>query len=241
MSITEPVDVCIIGAGVIGLAIAERLAGPGKDLVVCERHDSFGRETSSRNSEVIHCGMYYPEDLLKTTLCIRGNPMLYELCARAGIPHRKTGKIVVATNEEESAQLHQILLQGGKNGVPGLRLITTREITEQEPDARGCLGLYSPESGIVSSHSLMEYLERSAVSKGATVAYGCEVTGIQREASRYSVRIRQSDGEEIVLSAAAVINSSRAQRGQRGADGRHRCRERRLSHLSVQGGVFQGS
>ena len=208
MSITEPVDVCIIGAGVIGLAIAERLAGPGKDLVVCERHDSFGRETSSRNSEVIHCGMYYREDLLKTTLCIRGNPMLYELCARAGIPHRKTGKIVVATNEEESAQLHQILLQGGKNGVPGLRLITTREITEQEPDARGCLGLYSPESGIVSSHSLMEYLERSAISKGATMAYGCEVTGIRREASRYSVRIRQSDGEEIVLSAAAVINSA---------------------------------
>ena len=204
----EPVDVCVIGAGVIGLAIAERLAGPGKDLVVCERHDSFGRETSSRNSEVIHCGMYYAEDLLKTTLCVRGNPKLYELCARVGIPHRKTGKIVVATVEEESAQLHRILAQGGKNGVPGLRLITAQEIAEREPEARGCLGLYSPESGIVDSHRLMEYLERSAVSKGATLAYGCEVTGIRREASRYSVRIRQSDGEEIILSAMLVINSA---------------------------------
>lgn len=204
----EPVDILVIGAGVIGLAIAERLARPGRDLVVCERHDGFGRETSSRNSEVIHCGMYYAEDLLKTTLCVRGNPRLYELCGGKGIPHRKTGKIVVATDEHESEKLHQILSQGQRNGVAGLRLITAREITDWEPSARGCLGLYSPESGIVDSHRLMEYLERSAVSQGATVAYGCEVTGIRRETSGYSVEIRQANGELVVLAAMHLINSA---------------------------------
>ena len=84
----DAVDVIVVGAGVVGLAIAERLAGTNRDVLVIERHDGFGRETSSRNSEVIHCGMYYAEDLLKTTLCIRGNPLVYELCQRQGIPFR---------------------------------------------------------------------------------------------------------------------------------------------------------
>ena len=85
------VEVVIVGAGVVGLAIAERLSRSGRRLIVVERHDSYGRETSSRNSEVLHSGMYYAETLLKTTLCVRGNPLMYETCRRAGIPHRKTG------------------------------------------------------------------------------------------------------------------------------------------------------
>ncbi len=204
----DAVDILVIGAGVVGLAIAERLSGPSRELVVAERHDGFGRETSSRNSEVIHCGMYYAEDLLKTTLCVRGNPMLYELCARMGIPHRKTAKIVVATDEEESAKLHQILGQGKKNGVPGLRLISGREIADLEPSVSGCLGLYSPDSGTVDTHRLMEYFERSAVSRGATVAYGCEVTGIRKEASGYTAEVLQADGERVVLRSEVVINAA---------------------------------
>lgn len=204
----ESVDVLVIGAGVIGLAVAERLAGPKREVLVCEQHDGFGRETSSRNSEVIHCGMYYAEDLLKTRLCVRGNPLLYELCARHGIPHRKTGKIVVATNETESEKLQQILDQGKRNGVPGLKLMTAGEIKDMEPDVSGRLGLHSSESGIVDSHRLMEHLERSAVSKGATMAYGCEVTGIHREQSGWRAEIRQADGEAVMLGAACVINSA---------------------------------
>jgi len=204
----ERVDIVVIGAGVIGLAIAERCAGAGRDLVVCEQHESFGRETSSRNSEVIHCGMYYAEELLKTTLCVRGNPMLYQLCAARGIPHRKTGKIVVATDPPEEEKLHQILAQGRLNGVPGLQLISAAEIITREPDARGRLGLYSPESGIVDSHRLMESLERSAAGKGATISYGSEVTSIHREASRYTVEVRQADGDVMALSAGMVINSA---------------------------------
>ena len=204
----DDVDILVIGAGVVGLAIAERLARPARQIVVAERHDGFGRETSSRNSEVIHCGMYYAEELLKTVLCVRGNPMLYELCARVGIPHAKTGKIVVATDDEESQALHRIFAQGKKNGVAGLRLVTAREITDMEPSVAGRLGLYSPESGIVDSHKLMEFLERSATAKGATVAYGCEVVGIRKEASGYSVDILQADGERVLLRSQLVINSA---------------------------------
>lgn len=204
----DTVDVLVIGAGVVGLAIADRLAGPARQLVIAERHEGFGRETSSRNSEVIHCGMYYAEELLKTKLCVRGNPLLYELCMRRGIPHRKTGKIVVATDDEESQMLHRILDQGTKNGVPGLRLMTSREIAGMEPGVSGRLGLYSPESGIVDTHNLMGFFERSATAKGATVAYGCEVVEIRRETSGYSVEIRQADGERIRLGCERVINSA---------------------------------
>jgi L-2-hydroxyglutarate oxidase LhgO len=208
----EGVDIIVVGAGVIGLAIAERLAGPKRDILVVERHDGFGRETSSRNSEVIHCGMYYAAELLKTQLCIRGSPMLYELCAREGIPHRKTGKIVVATDEQEVDRLQKINEQGKRNGVPGLRLISGKQVEEMEPAVKGILGLHSPESGIVDSHRLMGFLEHSATSQGVTMAYNCEVTAIQPNGSKnsrgYSVEIREANGELTVLEAGCVINAA---------------------------------
>jgi L-2-hydroxyglutarate oxidase LhgO len=204
----DEVDVLIIGAGVIGLAIAQRLADPSREIVVVEMHDGFGRETSSRNSEVIHCGMYYAAELLKTRLCVRGNPLLYDLCAREGIPHRKTGKIVVATDETETDKLQEIFTQGKKNGVPGLSLIDGREIAAREPDVRGILGLVSRESGIADSHRLMEYLAHAAGSRGVTLAYGCEVTAIAGTGAGYSVEIREPDGTLTALRAACVINSA---------------------------------
>jgi L-2-hydroxyglutarate oxidase LhgO len=204
----EAVDILVIGAGVIGLAIAERLADGRREIAVVERHDGFGRETSSRNSEVIHGGLYYHEDLLKTRLCTQGNPMLYELCARAGIPHRKTGKIVVATSEPEAAQVQAILEQGRKNGVPGLRLLSAKEIRDLEPRVSGLLGLYSPESGIVDSHQLMAHLERGAQARGATVAYNCEVVGLRRGAGRWTVEIRDADEALMDLQSEVVINSA---------------------------------
>ena len=204
----DEIDVLVIGAGVIGLAIAERLAGPSRDLVVVEMHDGFGRETSSRNSEVMHCGMYYAEELLKTRLCVEGNPLLYELCRREGIPHRKTGKIVVATDETESEKIQEIFAQGKKNGVSGLSLIDAREITSREPEVHGILGLHSRDSGIVDSHALMGYFAHAAVSRGATLAYNCEVTGIQKNGAGYSVEIREADGTLTELRSACVINSA---------------------------------
>ncbi len=204
----DSVDVVVIGAGVIGLAVAERLARPGWDVVVLERHDGFGRETSSRNSEVIHAGLYYREELLKTRLCVRGNPLLYEACKRAGIPHRRTGKIVVATNDAEAGELHALREQATKNGVRGLELVGRKRLLEREPRINGILGLYSPESGILDSHRLMGWLEHSAAAKGATIAYRCEVTGIQWTGRQYDIDVREADGARTSLAAPCVVNAA---------------------------------
>lgn len=204
----ESVDIFIIGAGVVGLAIADRCASPGRQVILAERNDGFGRETSSRNSEVIHCGMYYAEPLLKTRLCVRGNPLLYELCGRVGIPHRKTGKILAATDHREVEKLHEILVQGKTNGVPGLELVGRERMLELEPLVSGVLGLYSPESGIVDSHRLMGWLESSAREKGVTVAYNCEVVEIRKAADGYVVGVRDADGGRVSLKSSCVINSA---------------------------------
>jgi len=208
MPAMEKMDLTIIGAGVVGLAIAERLASDSKEIILIERHDGFGRETSSRNSEVIHAGLYYPEKFLKSQLCVRGNPMLYERCVKFGIPHRKAGKVVVATAEEEIQKLHEVFEQANRNGVPGIRLITKAEIHELEPQVAGLMGLYSSESGIVDVHQLMRHLEQSAIEKGVTIAYNCSVKGLHRDGDAYRLEVRDADGEEIELISSIVINSA---------------------------------
>ena len=121
--IMEKVDTTIIGAGVIGLACAYHLADQGQDILVVERHKAFGQETSSRNSEVIHAGLYYPEGSLKAKTCVEGNSLLYELCDKYGIDHKRLGKLIVAVNEVESEQLESLLAQGTKNGVRDLKML----------------------------------------------------------------------------------------------------------------------
>jgi L-2-hydroxyglutarate oxidase LhgO len=204
----EKTGTAVIGAGVVGLAVAERLARRSGDLVVLERHDGFGREASSRNSEVIHAGLYYASDLLKTRLCVRGNPLLYELCAREGVACRRTGKIVVAAGEDELAVLERLYSQAQANGQRGVRLLGAAEVARLEPQIRAAGGLYSPDSGIVDSHGLMTWLERSASSRGAVFAYGCVVEGLAREAEGYRLQIRDADGQQMELQAQTVINSA---------------------------------
>jgi L-2-hydroxyglutarate oxidase LhgO len=202
------VDIVIIGAGVIGLAVARRLAARRREIVVVERHDGFGRETSSRNSEVIHAGIYYDEELLKTRLCVRGNPLLYEYCLKKGIPHRKTGKLVVATSEEEVERLHGLLDQGTRNGVRGLRLLGPLEVERMEPDVSARAAVHSPDSGIVDTHELMSALEHDAVQGGVTVAYNCTVTGLGHTGANFEVDIRDADGEDLPLACSVVVNAA---------------------------------
>jgi len=204
----DGVDIVVIGAGVVGLAVAARLARSGRDVVLLERHDGFGRETSSRNSEVIHAGLYYREELLRTRLCVRGNPLLYEACAREGIPHRRTGKIVVAVHDDEAGLLHDLHAQAVKNGVRGLELVGQRRLLEMEPRIAGTLGLYSPDTGILDSHRLMGWLEQSAAANGATIAYRCEVTDLAWNGSRYAVGVREGDGGRTTLAASSVVNAA---------------------------------
>jgi len=202
----EKTGTAVIGAGVVGLAVAERLARRSGDLVVLERHDGFGRETSSRNSEVIHAGLYYASQLLKTRLCVRGNPLLYELCAREGIACRRTGKVVAAADQAELAILEGLHAQALANGVRGVRLLGAAEVTRLEPQVRAVGGLYSPDSGIVDSHGLMSWLERSAGSRGAVFAYGCVVEGLARVEQGYRLLVRDADGQQLELEAQAVVN-----------------------------------
>ena len=151
------VDVAIIGAGVVGLAIAAEIAQRGKRIFVFEKNHTFGLETSSRHSEVIHAGIYYPEDSLKAKLCVEGKNLLYQLCERHGIGYKRLGKIIVAVKENEVNELERIYEQGRRNGVEDLTLLSRKELKKLEPNIEGISGLLSPVAGILDSYSLMKF------------------------------------------------------------------------------------
>lgn len=204
----DKVDIVVVGAGVVGLAVSERLASRGCEVAVLERHDGFGREASSRNSEVIHTGIYYPEGTLKGRLCVEGSHMLYELCDRVGIPHAKPGKIVVAGDRKEIPGVEHLLEQGRANGTGGLRMLSCRELKDMEPEVNGEGGLFSPDTGIVDTHRLMRYLEQSAETHGAVVAYGCEVTRLRRDNGCFVAVVRDTDGDVVQIRSQVVVNAA---------------------------------
>lgn len=198
-------NITIIGAGVIGLAIAAELSKKYKNIILLEKLDSFGRETSSRNSEVIHGGMYYPSGTFKAKMCVSGRPLLYELCEKAKIPFKKIGKLIVATESEEISALEKLLAQGKANEVSGLRIVEQHELKEMEPNIAGILALYSAETGIVDSHCLMQYFLDVAKGNGVTVAFNCEVIAIDRAKDGYKIRVKNNN-ENIELQSDFVIN-----------------------------------
>jgi len=207
------IDVAIIGAGVIGLAMAGEVAQRKKEVFVFEKNHSYGLETSSRHSEVIHAGIYYPEDSLKTRLCVEGKSLLYELCDRHDIAYKKLGKIIVAASENETAQLEKLYEQGRKNGVEDLVLLSQTELKRLEPNVEARAGLLSPSSGILDSHTLLKFLYSHAKGKGAEFAFGTEVVGIERMGTKYRVEIRDREGISAFISRvvinAAGLNSDR--------------------------------
>lgn len=202
------VDVVVIGAGVVGLAIAARLSAAGRAVVVLEKNDSFGRETSSRNSEVIHAGLQYPPGSLKARLSVRGNRMLYEICARHGIPHRNTGKLVIAVEQDEEAALHALKATAESNGVEGLRVIGRAEIERMEPHIRAPAALYVPSTGIVDTHSLMTHFAQSAREHGAELVYRTTARGIERLSDGYRVHGVDASGDDFMLRASVVVNAA---------------------------------
>jgi L-2-hydroxyglutarate oxidase LhgO len=207
------IDVAIIGAGVIGLATADEIAQRKKEVFVFEKNYSYGLETSSRNSEVIHAGIYYPGDSLKTRLCVEGKSLLYELCNRHSIAYKKLGKIIVAASENETTQLEKLYKQGRKNGVEDLMLLSRTELKKLEPNVEARAGLLSPSSGILDSHNLLKFLYSQARGKGAEFAFGTEVVGIERMRAKYRVEIRDREGISAFISRvvinAAGLNSDR--------------------------------
>ena len=161
------VELTIIGAGVVGLAVAGRLAKDSRDLVVVERHLRHGQGTSSRNSEVIHAGIYYAPGSLKAELCVEGNRRLYEYCEWHGLPQQRLTKLIVATTPDETAEIEALYENGRANGVE-LRLLSGAESRALEPAVPAVAALFSPSTGILSADTLMDCLLRSVVAAGAT-------------------------------------------------------------------------
>ncbi len=174
----EKVDTVIIGAGVIGLAIARQLARPGKSLFLLEQHDHIGEETSSRNSEVIHAGIYYPSGSLKASLCVHGKRLLYDYCEQHSIPCRRTGKLIVATESEAIRQLEHIHAQATANGVRDLQWLFQEELQKKEAAINGIAGLFSPSTGIIDSHAYMQTLLTEATQNEAELVTGTRVLSV---------------------------------------------------------------
>ncbi len=191
----DAVDVTIIGAGVVGLAVAAEVAGEKRQVFVLERRETFGRETSSRHSGVIHAGIYYPPGSLKAELCVRGMEMLYSLCQSSSIGCKKLGKLVVASKKNETGELEVLLKRGNCNGAPALKLLSRDGIKKLEPNVEACAALHSPASGIIDSHALMKYLSGLACSKGTQTAYMTEVTSIDKTEAGYEVTVKDNEGE----------------------------------------------
>jgi L-2-hydroxyglutarate oxidase LhgO len=199
------IDVAIIGAGVIGLATAHEIAKDKKQVFVLEKNRAFGLETSSRNSEVIHAGIYYPEDSLKARLCVEGKNLLYDLCDRHNIACKKCGKIIVAADENETSWLEELCRQGRKNGVDDLELLSRTEVKKLEPSIEARAGLLSPSSGILDSRNLLSFLHNQAREKGAEFVFSTEVIGMERASAKYKVHIRDRDGISAFF-AHVVVN-----------------------------------
>jgi len=199
------IDVAIIGAGVVGLATAREIAQAKKGIFVFEKNRTFGLETSSRNSEVIHAGIYYPEDSLKAKLCVEGKSLLYKLCDKHNIAYKKTGKIIVAADENEISWLEGLYEQGRKNGVDDLVLLSRTELKKLEPNIEARAGLLSPSSGILDSYTLLKFLYSQATEKGARFVFDTEVIGIERAGAKYKVQIKDRDGISAFV-AHVVVN-----------------------------------
>ena len=200
--------ITIIGAGVVGLAIAEYLSERYQDVYLVEKERTFGQETSSRNSEVIHAGLYYPEGSLKAKLCVEGKMMLYRFCEKWQVPHKNCGKLIVATSEEEKSVIENIISTASKNGVNDLSILEKNQVAELEPDIFALKAVLSPSTGIVDSHSLMKQLESNFVNNGGNTAYRNEVKLIKRINNGYEITVAEPDGSKYAFTSEAVINSA---------------------------------
>ena len=197
----------IIGAGVIGLATARRLAMTGAQVVLIESNPGFGMETSSRNSEVIHAGIYYPEGSHKARLCVKGAKMMYDYCATRGVTTHRYGKLIVATNDEQAAGLEDLLVIGQANHVPDLNLIGVKTLRQMEPELNAIAAIHSPITGVVDSHNYMAALEADAENHGAIIAYQSRFVRAEKTPDGFKVWI-DSQGEGMVFAARVLINAA---------------------------------
>jgi L-2-hydroxyglutarate oxidase LhgO len=202
------VDITVIGAGVVGLAITSELVSRGREVLVIEKNQTFGQETSSRNSQVIHAGLYYPPGTLKARTCVEGNSLLYTLGEREGIAFKRTGKLIVATDTEEVNQLELLYDTGKRNGVQGLEMLSGKKARQMEPHVCAVAALFSPSSGIIDVHALMRYFVTKIMEGSAQITYKTCVIGIEKGgAGGYRVQIADPGGS-VSFMTGVVINSA---------------------------------
>lgn len=240
----EKIDITIIGAGVIGLAVAAEISRPNLRVLILEKNATYGRGISSRNSEVIHSGLYYPRHSLKAALCVEGNRLLYEMAATHNIPHRKTGKLIVAADGRQADQLEALRANGMANGVKNLEIINRKQISDMEPHVRAQAALFSPETGIISVHDLMRFYSTQAQNRTAQMVYRTEVIGMEKEAGRYRIYTRHETGEVFDFSSAVIINAAGLESdtiaNMMGADYRlHFCKGSYCSLSGLRSGIVQ--
>jgi len=202
------IDVVIIGGGVVGLAVAAELTQRSGMLSVAllEQHGRFGQETSSRNSEVIHAGIYYPEHSLKARLCLEGKKLLYRFCEHQGVPHRRLGKLIIARNPEEAELLEPIVNHAKRNGVTDLQILDSSQVSAMEPHLKATAAIWSPSTGIIDSHQLMARLEYLAKQNGAWPAYRHKVIGLETLGSSFKVQLINPEGKPDSIRCRWLIN-----------------------------------
>ena len=201
---TERVDCVVVGAGVVGLAVARKLALSGREVVVVEAAGAIGTGTSSRNSEVIHGGMYYPTGSLRARLCVAGNRAMYQFCESRGVAHQRIGKLIVASEPAQVPKLEAIFRQGEINGVPDMRWLDAAEARALEPEVRCTAAIHAPSTGIVDSHGLMLALRGEAEDHGAAFAFNSPAIG--GSVGRDGIEIAVGGAEPLRLACSLLVN-----------------------------------
>ena len=202
------IDVLIIGGGIIGLACAAESTKHGYSTILIERHESFGQEASSRNSEVIHSGVYYVPGSLKARLCLAGNRTTYAECERLGVWYRRCGKLIVAITPDEEQELENIYRRGIENGVEGLEILTADQVKKLEPYIDCFSAIYVPSTGIVDSHELMKAYLQEAKLKGANIVFGVRFSEVVSAHNGFTLRFVDTTGESVEMEARSVINAA---------------------------------
>jgi L-2-hydroxyglutarate oxidase LhgO len=203
----QDMDVVVVGAGIVGLACGAALARAGRSVLILERADDIASETTSRNSEVVHAGIYYEPGSLKASLCVRGRELLYARCAAQGIGHRRLGKLIVATDDSQVEMLEALQVRAARNGVP-LELLAAARVRELEPQVRSVAGLWSPLTGIVDGRALALSYLAEAEHFGAILLRRCELRELALNGGGWRVELCNADGELETLRSAVVVNAA---------------------------------
>ena len=201
-------ETVIIGAGLLGLGVAERSARDGREVLVVEARERPAQVTSSRNSQVLHAALYYPQGSLKARLCLRGNVSLGQWCEAHAVPLKRVGKLIVATAPDEEGALTRVLEQARTNGVPGIEAVDAAFVKRLEPEVCASAALWSPSTGIVDVHALAQSLWTAAVDQGATVALRHRFVRGERSVNGYRLHLVDPQGEPVEIGCRSVVNAA---------------------------------